>query len=79
MRTAFHEQLHALTAALSQMCDLAGLAMEQATKSLLQANRVLAEQVITDHDHLALLSARSALITPRRACARAAPKDPVER
>lgn len=53
MRTAFHDQLDSLTATLSQMCGLAGLAMERATQALLQADLILAEQVITDHDHLA--------------------------
>jgi phosphate transport system protein len=41
------------------MCGLAGLAMERATQSLLQADLVLAEQVITDHDHLARMQTRA--------------------
>jgi phosphate transport system protein len=52
MRSAFHEQLDALTETLSQMCGLAGLAMERATQALLQADLLAAERVITDHDHL---------------------------
>jgi phosphate transport system protein len=52
MRNDFHARLDSLTGTLSQMCGLAGLAMERATQSLLQADLVLAEQVITDHDHL---------------------------
>jgi phosphate transport system protein len=52
MRTAFQAKLDSLTEGLSEMCGLAGLAMERATQALLQADLVLAEQVITDHDHL---------------------------
>ena len=59
MRTAFQEQLDALTQTLSEMCGLAGLAMERATQALLQGDLVTAEQVITDHDHLAELRARA--------------------
>ena len=53
MRTAFHEQLDSLTDTLSQMCGLAGLAMERATEALLQADLASAENVIGDHEHLA--------------------------
>lgn len=59
MRTAYHEQLDALTAQLGRMCGLAGVAMEKATQALLQADLVLAEQVITDHDQIKELSVRS--------------------
>ena len=59
MRTAYHEQLDALTNRLAEMCGLAGVAMERATQALLQADLPLAEQVITDHDHIATLSARA--------------------
>ena len=52
MRTGFHDQLASLTETLSQMCGLAGAAMERATQALLQADLVLAEQVITNHDEL---------------------------
>jgi phosphate transport system protein len=52
MRNDFHGQLDSLTQTLSQMCGLAGLAMERATQALLQADLVVAEQVITDHDFL---------------------------
>jgi phosphate transport system protein len=54
MRTAFHEQLHALTADIAETCGLAGAAMERATQALLQADLVLAEQVIEDHDAFTL-------------------------
>jgi phosphate transport system protein len=53
MRTAFQEQLDSLTETLSQMCDLAGLAMQRATEALLQADLTIAEKVIADHEHLA--------------------------
>jgi phosphate transport system protein len=59
MRTAYHEQLAALTNQLGEICGLAGAAMERATQSLLQADLVLAEQVITDHEQVAALSARA--------------------
>ena len=52
MRTAFHEQLDSLTETLSQMCGLAGVAMERATQALLQANLTIAETVIGDHERL---------------------------
>jgi phosphate transport system protein len=53
MRTLFHGRLDSLTETLSQMCGLAGLAMERATHALLQADLNLAETVIADHEHLA--------------------------
>ena len=59
MRTAYHEQLDALTAQLGEMCGLAGAAMERATQALLQADLALAEQVITDHEQIAAMSARA--------------------
>lgn len=49
MRTAYHEQLSELSERL-EMCGLAGIAMERATQALLQADLVLAEQVISDHE-----------------------------
>ncbi|WP_197378670.1 phosphate signaling complex protein PhoU [Mycolicibacterium mengxianglii] len=59
MRTAYQEQLSALAAQLGDMCGLAGVAMERATQALLQADLVLAEQVITDHDQITALSAQA--------------------
>ena len=56
MRTAYHEQLSALTEHLGEMCGLSGRAMEHATQALLQADLVLAEQVITDHDQIVEMS-----------------------
>src|ERR1700741_1788284 len=50
MRTAFHEQLDALTRSIGDMCGLAGTAMQQATQALLEADIVSAEIVISDHD-----------------------------
>ena len=52
MRTVFHEQLDDLTAAIAEMCGLAGRAMQDATQALLQANLVLAEGVIGEHDSI---------------------------
>jgi phosphate transport system protein len=56
MRTAYHEQLNALSDQLGEMCGLAGVAMERATQALLQADLALAEQVITDHEQITLAS-----------------------
>ena len=47
MRTAFHEQLDALTRSIGDMCGFAGTAMQQATRALLDADIVLAETVIS--------------------------------
>jgi phosphate transport system protein len=60
VRTAYHEQLDALTEQLGQLCGLVGVAMERATDALLQADLVRAEQVITDYDHITAMSARAA-------------------
>ena len=59
MRTAYHEQLAALSDQLGEMCGLAGAAMERATQALLQADLVLAEQVITDHEQITAMSVRA--------------------
>jgi len=59
MRTAYHEQLESLTNRLAEMCGLAGQAMERATQALLQADLVLAEQVISDHEQIAVMSAHA--------------------
>ncbi len=57
MRTAFHERLEALTAALGETCGVAGTAMERATQALLQADLLLAEQVIIEHEQLVAMAA----------------------
>jgi phosphate transport system protein len=57
VRTAYHEQLAALAAQLGDVCGLAGVAMERATQALLQADLVLAEEVMADHDRIAAMSA----------------------
>jgi phosphate transport system protein len=59
MRTAYHEQLDALIHQLAEMCRLAGVAMERSTQALLQADLVLAEQVIGDHERITTASARA--------------------
>ncbi|MHA3019332.1 phosphate signaling complex protein PhoU [Mycobacterium sp. BMJ-28] len=56
MRTAYHEQLDGLNDRLGEMCGLVGQAMEHATQALLQADLVLAEQVITDHERITEIS-----------------------
>lgn len=50
MRNAFHQQLDDLIVGIAEMCGSAGHAMESATQALLQADLLLAEQVITDHE-----------------------------
>src|SRR6202051_4430964 len=59
MRTAYHDQLEALTAQLGEMCGKAGVAMERATQALLQADLMLSEQVITDHEQISAMSVRA--------------------
>jgi phosphate transport system protein len=59
MRTAFDQQLDALTAAIAEMCALAGRAMRDATQALLQADAALAERVIDEHDKIMLNGARA--------------------
>jgi phosphate transport system protein len=54
MRTAFHEQLVGLTSNIAEMCGLAGASMERATQALLQADLLLAEEVITDYEGVVL-------------------------
>jgi phosphate transport system protein len=59
MRTAFHEQLDALTRSIGNLCGLAGTAMQQATQALLEADIILAEIVISDRDYLAMDAAQA--------------------
>jgi phosphate transport system protein len=59
MRTAYHEQLDALTRSIGDMCGLAGTAMQQATQALLAADIVLAEIVISDHNNVAIQAAQT--------------------
>ncbi|MCB1292194.1 MAG: phosphate transport system regulatory protein PhoU, partial [Mycobacterium sp.] len=59
MRTAYHEQLDALNNQLAEMCRMAGVAMERATQALLQADLLLAERVIGDHENISATSARA--------------------
>jgi phosphate transport system protein len=59
MRTAYHEQLAALITQQAEMCGLAGIAMERATQALLDADLVLAEQVIADHAQITKMSTQA--------------------
>ena len=59
MRTAYQEQLHSLNTILGEMCDLAGSAMERATRSLLQADLAIAEEVISENDRMNELATRA--------------------
>ncbi len=56
MRTAYHEHLASLNEQLGDMCGQAGIAMQNATQALLQADLRLAEQVIAEQRHLAQMS-----------------------
>jgi phosphate transport system protein len=65
-------ELARLTEHLGEMCGLAGVAMEHATQALLQADLVLAEQVLSDHDKIAAMSTSAeenafVLLAPLRA------------
>lgn len=59
MRGLFHDRLDTLTTALADMCGLAGSAMERATQAVLQADLLVAEQVMSDHEHLQRVRAKS--------------------
>ena len=56
MRTVFYEQLSALSTQVGEMCGLAADAMEHATQALLGADLSVAEQVITDHQHITAMN-----------------------
>ncbi|KZS60461.1 phosphate signaling complex protein PhoU [Mycobacterium ostraviense] len=55
MRTVYHERLTDLADQLARLCGLTAAAMECATRALLQADAAAAQQVISDHDHMAAL------------------------
>ncbi|WP_099037092.1 phosphate signaling complex protein PhoU [Mycobacterium neglectum] len=55
MRTAYHQQLSGLGARLAEMCGLAAKALDDATRALLEADLSLAEQVIAEHEHIAVM------------------------
>jgi phosphate transport system protein len=59
MGTAFHQQLDTLTRSIGDMCGFAGTAMQQATQALLDADIVLAETVISDHQSLVFQAAQT--------------------
>lgn len=56
MRTAYQDRLSALTTDIANVCGLVGVGMKRATQALLQADLVLAEDVITDLDRLVSMS-----------------------
>ena len=59
MRTAYHEQLSALSAQTGMMCGLAAVAIDGATHALLRADLAQAEKVISDHEQMVALRARA--------------------
>jgi phosphate transport system protein len=70
VRTAYQDQLSALTTDIANVCGLVGAGMKRATQALLQADLVLAEEVITDLDHLVFMSVQAeetgfTLLTPQ--------------
>lgn len=58
MRSAYDAQLAAVTDQLARASRMSGEAMERATHALLDADLVLAEQVIDDHENIATACAR---------------------
>jgi phosphate transport system protein len=48
MRTEFHDRLESMTCDLGEMCDLAGQAIQHATRALLAVDLAAAESVVTD-------------------------------
>jgi phosphate transport system protein len=59
MRTAYHEQLSALSTQTGKMCGLAAVAIDRATHALLRADLAQAEQVISDHEQMVAMRARA--------------------
>lgn len=59
MRSAYGAQLEALTDQLADLCQLAGCTMQSATQALLQADLVLAEQVIGSHENIVFVSSKA--------------------
>lgn len=59
MRSAYGAKLASLTDQLAEMCQLAGIAMKDANQSLLEADLVLAEQVIGNHENMRFASTRA--------------------
>jgi phosphate transport system protein len=55
VRTTYQDQLSALTTDIANVCGAVGAGMKRATQALLQADLVLAEEVITDLDSLVLM------------------------
>jgi phosphate transport system protein len=56
MRAKYHEQMSELHSGLGHMCALAGTAMRDATRALLEADLAAAESVITGHGHIVHIS-----------------------
>ena len=52
MRTAFQEQLAALTTGMAELCELSGNAMQQATHALLEADLSVAEDVLDRNEDI---------------------------
>jgi phosphate transport system protein len=65
MRTAYQQQLEALTAQLSDMCGMATRAIRRATEGLLEADLERAESVILGQDDITAMSAHAEEIAVR--------------
>jgi phosphate transport system protein len=59
MHSTFHQRLDALTSAISELCALAGSAVQRATQALLHADVALAESVISEYDAILDTAART--------------------
>lgn len=59
MRVLYTEEMADLATLLGTMAGRAGTAMQRATQSLLEADLMLAEQVISDYDDIAEMNARA--------------------
>jgi phosphate transport system protein len=75
VREIFHGQLEQLGADLALMCGLAGKAMVQASRGLLDVNLHAVERVITDHEHITAFAAKC----EEHACSMLALQSPVAR
>ncbi|HNP55699.1 MAG TPA: phosphate signaling complex protein PhoU [Gordonia sp. (in: high G+C Gram-positive bacteria)] len=59
MRTAYHDELAELRAALGAMCELSGVTMEHATRALLQADVDVADRLLEDRRQMEHYSAEA--------------------
>ena len=58
MRTEFHDRLESMTRGLGEMCDLAGQAIQHATRALLAVDMAAADSVVMDVDSVSRRNTR---------------------